>query len=92
VTGYENPWGLKVKKELVELWPPLPSDEFEELKKSIAERGLLEPIVVNENNEVIEGHQRLLAWISLGKTEPTHNKKSEHWGRPREGDSPLRRV
>jgi len=26
--------------------------------------------VVNENNEVIEGHQRLLAWISLGKKEP----------------------
>jgi len=70
VTGYENPWGLKVKKELAELWPPLPPDELEELKKSIAERGLLEPIVVNENSEVIEGHQRLLAWISLGKTEP----------------------
>jgi len=68
--SFDNPWGLKVKKELAELWPPLPPDEFEELKKSIAERGLLEPIVVNENNEVIEGHQRLLAWISLGKKEP----------------------
>jgi len=68
--SFDNPWGLKVKKELVELWPPLPPDEFEELKKSIAERGLLDPIVVNENNEVIEGHQRLLAWISLGKKEP----------------------
>jgi len=70
VTGYDNPWGLRVKKELAELWPPLPPDEFEELKKSLAERGLLDPIVVNENNEVIEGHQRLLAWISLGKKEP----------------------
>jgi len=70
VTGYDNPWGLKVKKELAELWPPLPPDEFEALKKSLAERGFLEPIVVNENNEVIEGHQRLLAWISLGKKEP----------------------
>ena len=70
MTGYDNPWGLKVKKELAELWPPLPPDEFEELKKSLAERGFLEPIVVNENNEVIEGHQRLLAWISLGKKEP----------------------
>ena len=68
--SFDNPWGLKVKKELVELWPPLPPDEFEELKKSLAERGLLDPIVVNENNEVIEGHQRLLAWISLGKKEP----------------------
>jgi len=68
--SFDNPWGLKVKKELAELWPPLPPDEFEELKKSLAERGLLEPIVVNENNEVIEGHQRLLAWISLGKKEP----------------------
>jgi len=68
--SFDNPWGLKVKKELVELWPPLPPDEFEELKKSLAERGQLEPIVVNENNEVIEGHQRLLAWISLGKKEP----------------------
>jgi len=68
--SFENPWGFKVKKELVELWPPLPPDEFEALKKSLAERGLLDPIVVNENNEVIEGHQRLLAWISLGKKEP----------------------
>ena len=68
--SFDNPWDLKVKKELVELWPPLPPDEFEELKKSVAERGLLEPIVVNENDEVIEGHQRLLAWISLGKKEP----------------------
>jgi len=68
--SFDNPWDLKVKKELVELWPPLPPDEFEELKKSLAERGQLEPIVVNENNEVIEGHQRLLAWISLGKKEP----------------------
>ena len=68
--SFDNPWGLKVKKELAELWPPLPPDEFEELKKSLAERGQLEPIVVNENNEVIEGHQRLLAWISLGKKEP----------------------
>jgi len=51
--SFDNPWGLKVKKELAELWPPLPPDEFEELKKSIAERGLLEPIVVNENNEVL---------------------------------------
>jgi ParB-like chromosome segregation protein Spo0J len=68
--SFDNPWGLKVKKELVELWPPLPPEEFEELKKSLAERGFLEPIVINENNEVIEGHQRLLAWISLGKTEP----------------------
>jgi ParB-like chromosome segregation protein Spo0J len=68
--SFDNPWGLKVKKELVELWPPLPPEEFEELKKSLAERGFLEPIVVNENIEVIEGHQRLLAWISLGKKEP----------------------
>ena len=75
MTGYDNPWGLKVKKELAELWPPLPSDEFEELKKSLATRGLLDPIVVNENSEVIEGHQRLLAWISLGKTEPPAIRK-----------------
>jgi ParB-like chromosome segregation protein Spo0J len=73
--SFDNPWGLKVKKELVELWPPLPLDELEALKKSVAERGLLDPIVVNENNEVIEGHQRLLAWISLGKTEPPTIRK-----------------
>jgi ParB-like chromosome segregation protein Spo0J len=36
---------------------------------------MLEPIVVNENNELIEGHQRLLAWISLGKTEPPVMRK-----------------
>jgi len=70
MANFDNKWGIKVKKELAELWPPLSAEEFEDLKKSIAENGLLEPIVVNENHEVIEGHQRLLAWISLGKDEP----------------------
>jgi len=68
--SFDNPLGPQGEEGARRAVATSPPDEFEELKKSLAERGLLEPIVVNENNEVIEGHQRLLAWISLGKKEP----------------------
>ena len=39
---------------------------LEELKKSIQEIGLLQPIVIDENNNLIAGQRRLLACKELG--------------------------
>lgn len=43
--------------------------DFESLKKSIKEFGLVEPIVVNKDKEIIGGHMRVKAAESLGITE-----------------------
>jgi len=43
--------------------------EFNNLKNSIKEFGCVAPIIINKDNTVISGHQRLLASIELGFTE-----------------------
>lgn len=43
--------------------------DLENLRKSIVEFGLVEPIVVNKDNTIIGGHQRVKALISLGYDE-----------------------
>jgi len=45
------------------------SEVLEKLKKSITEFGCVEPLVINENNEVIGGNQRLKAMWELGVDE-----------------------
>ncbi len=40
--------------------------EFDKLKKSIKEFGCVAPIIINKDNTVISGHQRLQAAIELG--------------------------
>ena len=42
---------------------------LEELKDSIKEIGLLQPIVIDEDNNLIAGERRLLAFKELGKKE-----------------------
>jgi hypothetical protein len=44
-------------------------DELEKLKKGLAEFGMVEPLVVNEDGTLIGGHQRLKAASELGWTE-----------------------
>jgi len=46
-----------------------PKEQIEQIKRSITEFGFNDPIAVSENNEVIEGHGRLLAVKELGFTE-----------------------
>lgn len=41
-------------------------DDFEELKESIKENGVIEPIVVNQENVIVCGHQRYRACVELG--------------------------
>lgn len=43
--------------------------DMENLKKSLKEYGFVEPIVINKDNTVIGGHQRLQAAIYLGMEE-----------------------
>ena len=46
--------------------PPLTDSEFENLSKAIAEKGVLVPIVVDENSIVIDGEHRLRGAIKVG--------------------------
>lgn len=45
--------------------PPLPSAEFEYLKESIRAQGVIAPLVVDDEGNIIDGHHRLLAWQEL---------------------------
>ena len=69
------------KKEYVTLIPPISTTDYERLKKSIAkEGGLLMPIIVNQHNVVLDGHQRMRACKELG-FKVTYNVK-DFTGRP----------
>ncbi|MCO6454374.1 MAG: ParB N-terminal domain-containing protein [Pirellulaceae bacterium] len=46
--------------------PPLLPDEFEALKSSIAERGVDVPIIVDQEDNVIDGYHRMRACDDLG--------------------------
>jgi ParB-like chromosome segregation protein Spo0J len=55
------------KEEYVTLIPPVSVADFERLKKSIQdEGGLLMPIILNQDNIVLDGHHRLRACKELG--------------------------
>lgn len=41
-------------------------EQIEQIKRSIEEFGFIDPIAIDENNMVIEGHGRLLAIKELG--------------------------
>ena len=43
--------------------------DINSLAESIASVGLLQPIVINENNELIDGQRRIKAYEQLGRTE-----------------------
>lgn len=44
-----------------------PAEQVEQIKKSIIEFGMNDPIAVWKDNEIIEGHGRLLACAELGE-------------------------
>jgi len=47
--------------EYEKIVPPHSNEKYEELKQSILENGLYEDIIINESNEVLDGHHRLRA-------------------------------
>lgn len=48
------------------LMPNLTIDEYEDLRESIRDRGVLVPIEVDENGTILDGHHRLQACEELG--------------------------
>jgi N6-adenosine-specific RNA methylase IME4/DNA-binding CsgD family transcriptional regulator len=56
---------------------PLTPIEFEALKADIAENGVLVPVEVDENGDILDGHHRVQAWRELrdeGVTVPQYAK------------------
>jgi len=76
---------LKVNPEYAALWGDLPKREYEALKGSVRDDGLLEKIVVNPDLDILDGHQRykILQDLEVDVTEE-HYEVQDHGGR--EGD------
>jgi len=51
---------MKLKTPYVDLLPPLASHEFEALKADIKLRGVLQPILIDEDGNILDGHHRYL--------------------------------
>ena len=49
---------IKINPDYAELVPPLSDEEYKRLKESIAESGLYERIKINQENEILDGHNR----------------------------------
>lgn len=57
---------MKPFHKLAELFPLMEGEEFEELKKDIAENGLLHPIVLHPDGSILDGRNRYLACLAVG--------------------------
>lgn len=57
----------KLLSQTVQPFPDLPVDEFEVLKQSIRDRGLLNPVLLTEDGYLFDGHQRLKAMVAIGR-------------------------
>jgi hypothetical protein len=47
-------------------------DEYDALKANVAARGVLQPVIVDENGEIIDGHHRAKVCDELGIEYPKH--------------------
>lgn len=58
-------------------------DNWEEFKKSIKTSGVIEPIVITQDNVIVSGHQRVKACIELGIEEVPYERRiyedDERW-------------
>lgn len=48
-----------------QLFAPLPDDDYQVLKADIARQGILVPVEVDEQNNILDGHHRVRAWTEL---------------------------
>ena len=72
---------LKINLEYVALWGVLPKSEYEALKASIRDDGLLEKIVINPLLEILDGHHRYRALQDLGiEVTQDHYEIQDHGG------------
>ena len=60
---------LKQHPRNTETFRDLTGEEFEDLKASISEHGIIEPVIINQHGVIICGHQRVRACRVLGITE-----------------------
>ena len=62
----EGKQAVYTKESYIRLIPPVTASEYERLKRSIKEEGrLLLPVVLNQDNFILDGHQRLRACLEL---------------------------
>jgi ParB-like chromosome segregation protein Spo0J len=57
---------LVINEKYKDLVPPLTTEEYNELKQSIKEKGLWVPIIINSQNVVLDGHHRFKICEELG--------------------------
>src|SRR5262245_9301654 len=53
-----------------QLMPDMNPAAFDALKADIAQRGVVVPIDIDENGEILDGHHRYRAWVDLNKNDP----------------------
>ena len=65
-TEYEWLTHIKIDPEYSQLVPELSEEEYTRLKESIASVGLYEPIIINQEGTLLDGHHRLKVVKDLG--------------------------
>lgn len=65
------------KKDYSSIMPSLPNTDYESLKESIKESGLLAPLLVNQDGVLLDGHHRLRACRELHIRPKYHRMKFE---------------
>jgi len=65
-TKYEQITGITLDPEYSQLVPKLNEEEYNRLKESIATVGLYEPIIINKENVLLDGHHRFKIVTDLG--------------------------
>ena len=56
---------IKIRPEYEIILPKLAKNDYDKLKNSIKENGLLNPIILNEDNEILDGHHRYSICVEL---------------------------
>jgi len=65
-TEYEWLTHIKIDPEYSQLVPELSEEEYTRLKESVASVGLYEPIIINQEGTLLDGHHRLKVVKDLG--------------------------
>lgn len=63
---HSDAFEIRVNEEYASLVPKLPDAEFQSLKASIRERGLMQSIAINSQHIILDGHNRYNACKELG--------------------------
>ncbi len=64
------------------IFDPLPEDIYQAFKDDIAQRGLLNPILVTPDFMIIAGHHRLKAAVELGRRDEINSHSVKENDRP----------